>query len=163
MFKRILLPVDGSKNSRNTWAYAKHLIEEQNAMVELLYVNDNVWVDTEKTLCQDKTCQKIDLFQACDDNVVEFGTKDKRKNPREAVICDIKTQAKEYFKDHHKNITMKIINGNPAHKIMVYSKEHDFDVIIMSTHGIGALRKFTLGSVTHKVVNHSEVPVLIVR
>jgi len=79
------------------------------------------------------------------------------------VICEIKTQVKDFFGSYSKNITMKIVNGKPAHQIMTISKNQDFDVIIMSTHGVSALKKLTLGSVTHKVVNHSEVPILVVR
>tara|TARA_Y100000588_G_C13977526_1_gene805718 strand:+ start:232 stop:723 length:492 start_codon:yes stop_codon:yes gene_type:complete len=163
MFKKVLLPLDGSENSRKTWSYAKHLMDE-GSKVEFLYVNEDIWMDTQKTECNKGQCRVIDLFDSCDVNLVEVGSeKNDRVKKKEAKICEIRSQVKDFFKEYSDHITMKVVNGNPAHQIMTVSKKENFDVIIMSTHGVGALQKLTLGSVTHKVVNHSEVPVLIVR
>ncbi|MGB3367168.1 MAG: universal stress protein [Acidaminobacteraceae bacterium] len=60
-------------------------------------------------------------------------------------------------------MSMKIVNGNPALQIIAVSKYQSFDLIIMSTNTIGAMKKFTLASVTNKVVYHSEIPVLLIR
>jgi len=164
MFNKVLLPLDGSENSRKTWNYAKHLMDDQGALVEFLYVNEDIWMDPQKTECENGQCNIVNLFDTCENNVIEVGVeKSDRVLKKEAKICEIKTQVQDYFKDYSDKITMKVVNGNPAHQIMTVSKNQNFDVIIMSTHGVGALKKLTLGSVTHKVVNHSEVPVLIVR
>lgn len=164
MFNKVLLPLDGSENSRKTWDYAKHLMDEQDSAVEFLYVNEDIWMDSQKTECDNGQCKVVNLFDTCDTNIVEIGEdKSERVKKKEAKICEIRTQVQNYFKDYRDKISMKVVNGNPAHQIMTVSKNQNFDVIIMSTHGVGALQKLTLGSVTHKVVNHSEVPVLIVR
>ncbi len=164
MFKKILLPVDGSSSNRKTWDYAKHLIEEEDAKIEILYVNEDIWMNSEKTDCDDGVCKTINLFDTCAPQIVDINaSKNQHKKKKEEKICEIQSQVKDFFGDFGNNVTMKLVNGDPAHQIMSLSKKHAFDVIIMSTHGVSALKKLTLGSVTHKVVNHAEVPVLIIR
>lgn len=161
MFNKILLPLDGSRTNSKAWEYAKHMIEKNNSKLEILYVNEDIWMDSEKTECSDGMCKTINLFDKCDSNIVEIGGAHKKK--KEDIICEIKTQAKKIFGDYHKNVTMKIVNGEAAHQIMAISKENDFDVILLPSHETNAIKKLALGSVTHKVVGHSEVAVLVIR
>ena len=44
-----------------------------------------------------------------------------------------------------------------------YAREHEMDLIVIATHGHGALASMLLGSVTEKVVRKSSCPVLTVR
>ncbi|MBG0763406.1 MAG: universal stress protein [Tissierellales bacterium] len=41
--------------------------------------------------------------------------------------------------------------------------EGDYDLVVMRTHGMGATKRFMLGSVTNKVVHHIKKPILVVR
>jgi nucleotide-binding universal stress UspA family protein len=49
--------------------------------------------------------------------------------------------------------------GDPAHTILNYAREHSVDLIMMPTHGYGPFRSLLLGSVTAKVLHDSELPV----
>jgi nucleotide-binding universal stress UspA family protein len=53
--------------------------------------------------------------------------------------------------------------GDPAQDIVAYAERHGIDLIVMGSHGHGALAALALGSVTSKVVARARVPVLIVR
>lgn len=161
MFNKVLLPLDGSKVNRKTWNYAKHLIEKEGSHIEILYVNEDIWLNSEETECSDGICKTVNLFDLCDSNIIDINGAD--KNNKQDVICQIKTQLKDFFGEYNKNITMKIANGDVAHQITSISKTHDFDVIIMSPSHTSALKKLTSGSITHKVISHSEIPVLIVK
>jgi len=55
-----------------------------------------------------------------------------------------------------------VAEGAASEKILEYAAEQAVDLIVMSTHGYGGLRRLLLGSVTDKVVRSSEVPVLVV-
>jgi nucleotide-binding universal stress UspA family protein len=46
--------------------------------------------------------------------------------------------------------------------IIDYAKANKMDLIVMSTHGRSGLSRWTLGSVTDKVVRHGGMPVLTV-
>lgn len=60
-------------------------------------------------------------------------------------------------------VISRVISGNPSVEILESAADEQCDMIIMSTHGMGTIKRFLLGSVTNKVVLHSKVPVLVVR
>lgn len=57
----------------------------------------------------------------------------------------------------------KIIYGNEAWEITEFAAYKKFDIIVMSSRGLGAVKETFLGSVTNTVVHKSKVPVLIVK
>lgn len=50
-----------------------------------------------------------------------------------------------------------------AHGIAQTARDEEADLIVIGSHGHGALRKLVLGSVTSKVLAEAVVPVLVVR
>src|SRR5271156_6815146 len=50
-------------------------------------------------------------------------------------------------------VTRLLLRGDPAHEIVKTARDHDVDLIVMSTRGAGALYRFLLGSVTAKVLH----------
>ncbi|MFC1910161.1 universal stress protein [Chloroflexota bacterium] len=55
-----------------------------------------------------------------------------------------------------------VVRGNPAEQIMEYADKNNVDLVIMSTRGRSGLSRWVMGSVTDKVVGHSTVPVLTI-
>ena len=53
--------------------------------------------------------------------------------------------------------------GQPVQKILAYAAEHPIDLIVMGTHGRGAIDQALLGSVAERVVRKAPCPVLTVR
>lgn len=53
--------------------------------------------------------------------------------------------------------------GEPAAMIAAYARDHDADLVVMSTHGAGANGGYALGSVALKVLQSSPCPVLLRR
>ena len=53
--------------------------------------------------------------------------------------------------------------GQPFVEIIRYAREKNVDVIVMGTHGRGAVAHMLLGSVTEQVVRMASCPVLTVR
>ncbi|MCX6019345.1 MAG: universal stress protein [Chloroflexi bacterium] len=56
-----------------------------------------------------------------------------------------------------------VLLGDPATIILDVARDEHVDIIAMSTHGRSGLRRFLLGSVSERVVRHSDVPVLLFR
>ncbi len=54
-------------------------------------------------------------------------------------------------------------SNSPAFTIVGYAKEQDADLIIMGTHGRGAVAHLLMGSVAERVVRTASCPVLTVR
>lgn len=53
--------------------------------------------------------------------------------------------------------------GNAGETIAQEAEDGDFDLLVMGSHGHGALAKLVMGSVTTQVLAHCKVPVLLVR
>lgn len=59
--------------------------------------------------------------------------------------------------------TQLMTSNSPALTITTYAKEHDVDLIVMGTHGRGAIAHLLMGSVAERVVRTAPCPVLTVR
>ncbi|HBU82514.1 MAG TPA: universal stress protein [Paenibacillus sp.] len=54
------------------------------------------------------------------------------------------------------------LKGNPAHEILKYARDTDQQLIIIGSRGLSGIKEMMLGSVSHKVSQLSNCPVLIV-
>lgn len=73
----------------------------------------------------------------------------------------------EQLQNKVKNISARVhlhrLSGqNASYVLLRFAEEHDNDLIIVGSRGLTGIREF-LGSVSHAVVQHSLVPVLIVK
>ena len=61
-------------------------------------------------------------------------------------------------------VEVHVIVGQPTGlAISQYAAEHEFELIVMGTHGRGALAHALMGSVAEKVVRSAPCPVLTIR
>lgn len=56
-----------------------------------------------------------------------------------------------------------VVSRDTASEITRYAKEQKIDLIVMGSHGHGALAGIVMGSVTQKVIAEFSVPVMILR
>jgi len=56
-----------------------------------------------------------------------------------------------------------VLNGAAAEEIIKLARATSGSLIAMCTHGRSGVRRWLLGSVTEKVVNHAASPMLIIR
>ena len=56
----------------------------------------------------------------------------------------------------------EVAHGGPAETILDYAVKNQVDLIIMSTHGRSGVSRWTMGSVSDRIVRHSAIPVLLV-
>jgi nucleotide-binding universal stress UspA family protein len=60
------------------------------------------------------------------------------------------------------NIRAFVKGGPTARTIVSFSQEHNNDLIVMGSRGMGSIEGYLLGSVSHKVTSLSKCPVLVV-
>ncbi|MDA0591348.1 MAG: universal stress protein [Planctomycetota bacterium] len=60
-------------------------------------------------------------------------------------------------------VVRKCVDGHPFVEVIRYAKTAETDLIVMGTHGRGAIAHLLLGSVAEKVVRKAPCPVLTVR
>lgn len=138
--KKILVPTDGSEDSKKALNVAKQMAEKFNAQVVLLNAvkpfHDYYFEDTHK----------------------------------HSVLLDMEVMKRksadllEKMKEELKGLDVRTVSvvGNPADQIITTAKEEAVDLIIMATHGMSMMKRYLIGSVTNNVVHHSTIPVLVI-
>jgi nucleotide-binding universal stress UspA family protein len=66
-----------------------------------------------------------------------------------------------FLADEFRGISTRriLVEGDPAHAIFDYALDRRCDLIVMPTHGYGALHRIVAGSVTAEVLRHAPCPV----
>lgn len=141
MFNRILLPVDGTKNSEKIVHYANTMAKKFDATV--IVFNSQAPVQS-ITWSSDPA-----LYANSIANPFEIGDK------------ILESVAQKF--DPDVKVERKVAVGDAAYTILDACDELNCDLIIMCTHGMDVAKRFLLGSVTNKVVHHSKIPVMVIR
>jgi len=137
-YKKILVPVDGSKYSNRALAHACNLAKKYDSRISLIYVIDN---------------SRVILFVSRKDYLNElknFGKKVLGKATRMTEKREVKS--KQVMKE-----------GKPAQQILNFVKKEKHDLIVVGNKGLGSIDRFFMGSVSTKLVNNSQCPVLVVK
>jgi nucleotide-binding universal stress UspA family protein len=144
MFKRILVPLDGATRAERAIPVAARLARASNGTIILLQVVTPP-VDYGGYLAQAPLLT-------------------------ESMIETYLNEAKRYLATIAKsdnlagvNTKVEVMFGTPAQDIFAVVQSRRADLIVMSSHGRTGFTRWALGSVAHKVVHHSSVPVLVLR
>ncbi len=71
-------------------------------------------------------------------------------------------EAADRWFDSDSRVSTFIAQGDPGEQILATVENKDVDLIVMSSHGRGAIGRFVSGSVADRVVRHAPVPVMII-
>ncbi len=103
-------------------------------------------------------------------NVIEIGKPIGFDSDTLERIIDWKTDSEARMKSLREvlenagiRVRVKIEPGVPHHNILRVAEDERVDLIVMGTNGHGFLRGLTVASVTHKVVQHAQVPTLVLK
>lgn len=132
---KILVPIDGSKQSLLALEKAKEFIKNKNDEIIILNVIDarlfeNDFVETNNLIHEAKE------------------SSDKLINNVKKSINSIKCKS-------------LIEYGSPKHVIIDKASDEKADLIIMGANGLNALETLLIGSTTNYVISHSSIPVLV--
>jgi nucleotide-binding universal stress UspA family protein len=94
--------------------------------------------------------------------VVAFdrGVYDKTRTQLDAAATSRLTQVSDQLQRDGLHVTTEIVHGSPFAAIA--DAVHPGDVIVMTSHGRGGVRRWLLGSVAEKLVREAPVPVVLV-
>ena len=84
---------------------------------------------------------------------------------------EMRQRASEYLEGKSKQlrneglerVSFRVLEGSAAEKIIEIARENPESLIAMSTHGASGIGRWVLGSVTERVIRHSDAAVLVVR
>ncbi len=144
MFKKILLPSDGSELSAKAVQGAIQMAGQLGASIVGVTVVEPYSYST----LSEYRPETLEAFEARNAQAAE---------QRLASIV----QAAKAGKVTCETVTVK--SFSPYEAIIDTAKKHGCDVIFMASHGRRGLSAVLLGSETQKVLTHSKIPVLVYR
>ena len=136
--KKILVPIDGSKNSFRGLNLAILLARQSHAIISGLFV-----VPLSKPKKNDPL-SKIEKSLLLDAG--KFMRNAKIKAAKNGIL----------FID-------KVLYGSEGQKIVSFAKKRNFDLIIIGSRGRVSVKEIFLGSTSNYVLHKSPVPVIIVK
>ncbi|MDO9044918.1 MAG: universal stress protein [Methanobacteriaceae archaeon] len=152
MYKKILLPTDGSEHAKKA---GEHAIMIANAGLAglaglvVLSVVDAGYLDA---------LTEEDLKQKLDNSLKKEG-----KEAVENFSAQLMESKCHGVCQQNVKLTTEIKEGNPADVILKTIEEDDIDLVVIGSSGKHALTKFVYGSVTDKVVRSAKCPVLVIK
>lgn len=147
MFKRILVPVDGSDTSEAGLKTAMGMARESGGTLFILHVVD------EHVLLQTADYMGGSYYEETIGSLKEAGRKVLAK-----ACAKVEKAGVPY-----KSISVETVEGGVASLILAQARKAKADVIVMGTHGRRGLSRMVMGSDAEGVVREANVPVLLVR
>ena len=143
MYKRILIPTDGSKLSRKAIKHGISLAKSIKAKVTAVTVSTPIeglafelMTDTSEQYKKHAASLAAEHLRVATDMATAAG-----------VTCNV------VHVEHHQ----------PYEAIIIAAKKAHCDLIVMASHGRSGYAAVLLGSETVKVMTHSKIPVLVYR
>ena len=143
--KKILVATDFSEPSDAAVAYGRELARTFGASLTVLHIVDNILTrayGAEGVVLADPELQR------------EIETTAQRQV--DALLFDEDRQALGA-------VGLVITSNSPSAAIVTYARDASIDLIVMGTHGRGAIAQLLMGSVAERVVRIAPCPVLTVR
>jgi len=137
MFKKILVPLDGSKLAEGIIPRVEWLAKTHDGEVTLLRVAlAHTLPGVDPVEHQVKVVREAEEYLAkVEKNLKSVGVK----------------------------VESVVRYGHDAQEIVAHAKDRGFDLIAMSTHGRTGMTEWVLGSVASKVIHVATVPILLCR
>ena len=141
MFRKILVPLDGSDLAAKVLPTVAGLAKNFNSQVTLFH-----------------SCHTEDFgFGEASPQVTKTAPVEERK------LCEaFLSKAGNDLKGQGVNVNWVCAEGVPSWQIVGYADKNKYDLICMASHGRGEVA-WILGSTAEKVVTHANVPVLLIR
>ena len=157
--KRILCPIDFSRNAAHATRYALALAEFHGAELFLLLVKEPT------APCVETDCVGMEGMVPW--FVPEAPEEEREENLEEERTAenDPLTHLARGLQRSHKNVRISPLRviGTPFLEIVRTAREQDVDLIVMGTHGRTGLAHMLIGSTAERVVRLAPCPVLTVK
>ena len=138
MYKKILVPLDGSELAEVSLPYAEELASRLGSEITLIYMSpseNNPYYNVRKLYL---------------DKIVSTTTGDCEKLSKKPEAGAIKIKSAMLF-------------GNVAEEIVNYADKEDMGLIVIATHGRSGIKQWAMGSVASKIITATRRPIMLIR
>lgn len=166
MFKKVLVPLDGSELAEAVLPYVQDLGKRCASEVILLQV---VATPSNRTTAIYRP-PKGDMPMAPLPESAEDVAIAQYPIYREQEMASLRAEterslagAKERLSKAGLTARIEVLFGRPAEKIVEYAMKEKVDLIAMATHGHSGFSRWVFGSVAEKVLRATTLPILLIR
>lgn len=142
MYRKMLVPLDGSSFAEVVFPYVKELAGRLGIDLVFLHVSSSKEGESFAPMHQAYIKQVADTI---------------RRQARQVQGKTDKSGGREI------EVTGEVVAGNPAEQILDYVDNNKVDLILVATHSRSGVRHWAMGSVADKILRMSKVPVWLVR
>lgn len=154
-YRKILYATDLSVNSAHAFKHAISLARCHDAKIVLLHVLPEVDTATMNYVATVMGQEKLAGYELSHKSEI-----------KDEIRRRLHKFASEELGDHPEDAArlaeIEVHHGNPVALILQHADGYDVDLIVLGSHGKGALKYAFLGSVAEKVLRKSHRPTLIV-
>ena len=160
---KVLLYFDGSQHSFSAAVYAANLLNRiPNMHLTVLHVLENI----EGSKQDDYNLMEIWSTDPNSDWVRSLLEKVELNQSSE--YSEIIAKTNEIFSESGYDVNQQVIYANSnipdiVEAIVDYATKKEFKLIIMGTRGLTSLKGLIYGSLAHRVLNKSDIPVLLIK
>src|SRR5262245_14523996 len=143
MYRKILVPLDGSTFAEHALPYALTIARRCGAQIRLVTVSTPL----AEAYVEGLYFSPVELEQEISTrhrDYLEATAKRLREKTEVAVVTEVK-------------------HGEVSPALADYAARGEADLVVMATHGRGAIGRFWLGSVADEMIRQTSVPLLLVR
>jgi len=137
MFKKILVPLDGSRLAEKILPRVEKMVRYCRAEVHLIRVVVSYRIDP-----KEEKEERDRLLQEAWDYLEKIVSRLRKKRVRAHAV---------------------VVYGKDAVQVCDFARKNKFDLIAMASHGRSGISRWALGSVADKVLSCSVVPVMLIR
>ena len=136
MLNHILFPTDFSDNAEHAFSYIRKLVKNGAKQVTLMHVQD-------KTHIEKHLKGRLEEFNQIDEERLE------------RLKAELKKEGPAKVGTH-------LVYGSPITEILKKANGGQVSLVVMGSQGKGYISEIFLGSVSHAVARHADVPVLLI-
>lgn len=148
MFKKIMVPLDGSELAECVMPYVKDFIDQDQ--VEFI-----VFVRVIKPVTTPAIFDESMPYIPKDWDEWETEKKTSAEDYLKKVVSRLKQDGVKF--------QTEVLVGRIGNSLLDYIKANDFNLIVIATHGRSGLSRWVRGSIADKILSASHIPVLMVR
>jgi len=145
VYRKILVPIDGSATSNRGLIEAIELAKDQRATLRLVHVLDELILGpgVEAVVYLDNT---VDIL----------------RDAGKQLVADAEAMVREQGLNAE-SVILEIMGGRAADSIVAEANTWGADLIVLGTHGRRGARRLVMGSDAEEIVRTARIPVLLVR
>jgi len=153
LFKKILVPLDGSEESLKALDVAVEIAVKFKGELTLIHAYSVAGVTA--YLPEPSVTVGVPVMSASDVSKLVEAARGAGKK-----ILD---EGKKRIKVSGVEVHMLLEEGHPVHEIVRAAQDGKFELIVMGARGLSHIRELLLGGVSDAIMHHAACPVLIVK